>query len=126
MQTEIEAKFLDVNHDILRAMLREMGAVCSQPMRTMRRKGFDFADNRLDREHNGWVRIRDEGDKITMSYKQLNDRTLEGTKEVCVTIDSFEQAEAFLQALGMEQKTQQITKRESWRLPKLSSRRGRT
>jgi adenylate cyclase class 2 len=116
MQTEIEAKFLDVDHDVLRAKLREIGAVCEQPMREMSRKGFDFPDGRLRKDQNGWVRVRDEGNKITMSYKQLNDRTLVGTKEVCLTIDSFEQAEAFLKALGMVQGTYQVTKRESWRL----------
>jgi adenylate cyclase class 2 len=116
MQTEIEAKFLDVDHDVLRARLQEIGAVCEQPMRTMHRKGFDFPDGRLRRDANGWVRIRDEGDKITMSYKQLNNRSLTGTKEVCLTIDNFEQAELFLRALGMEQGTYQVTKRESWKL----------
>jgi adenylate cyclase class 2 len=88
MQTEIEAKFLDVDHDALRAKLRALGAVCEQPMRTMFRKGFDFPDRRLRKEKNGWVRIRNEGDKVTMSYKQLDDRGVHGTKEVCLTVDT--------------------------------------
>lgn len=116
MQTEIEAKFLDVDHDALRAKLRALGAVCEQPMRTMYRKGFDFPDKRLRKEKNGWVRIRNEGDKVTMSYKQLDDRSVHGTKEVCLTIDSFEQAEAFLRAIGMVPEVSQETRRESWRL----------
>lgn len=116
MQTELEAKFLAVDHDVLRAKLREIGAVCEQPMRIMTRKGYDYPDGRIRAEHNGWVRIRNEGDKITMSYKQLNDRSLDGTKEVCLTIDSFEQAEAFLQALGLQQVSYHDTKRESWKL----------
>ncbi|HYH74847.1 MAG TPA: CYTH domain-containing protein [Candidatus Saccharimonadales bacterium] len=116
MQTELEAKFLNVDHDTVRATLRAMGAVCEQPMRTMTRKGFDFPDSRLRHDRNGWVRVRDEGDKVTMSYKQLDDRTLEGTKEVCLTVDSFEQAEAFLHALGLQHNNYMTTKRESWRL----------
>lgn len=116
MQTEIEAKFLDVDHDALRAKLRALGAVCEQPMRTMFRKGFDFPDRRLRKEKNGWVRIRNEGDKVTMSYKQLDDRGVHGTKEVCLTIDSFEQAEVFLRAIGLAPEVSQETRRESWRL----------
>lgn len=116
MHTEIEAKFLDIDHDAIRAKLKEIGAVCDQPMRTMHRTCYDFPDNRLRRDHNGWARIRDEGNKLTMSYKQLDDRSLHGTKEVCLTIDSYDEARNFLEALGLVQKSQQDTKRESWRL----------
>ena len=118
MQTEIEAKSLNVDHDALRAALRELGATLAQPMRLQRRYNLDFPDHRLQ-DVGGWVRIRDEGDKITMSYKQLLDRTLHGTKEVCLTVDSFEQAQSFLDALGIVPSSYQETKRESWRLGKL-------
>jgi adenylate cyclase, class 2 len=116
MQTEIEAKFLDIDHNALRAKLKELGAVCEQPMRTMYRKGYDFPDRRLRTKNNGWVRVRNEGDKVTMSYKQLDDRSLHGTKEICLTVDSFDQADAFLQAVGMVSDVHMETKRESWRL----------
>lgn len=115
MQTEIEAKSLNVDHDELRATLRELGATLAQPMRLQRRYNLDFADHRLQKI-GGWVRIRDEGDKVTMSYKQLLDRTLHGTKEVCLTVDSFDQAKSFLEALGIVPAGYQETKRESWRL----------
>ena len=114
MKPEIEAKFLDADHDELRAKLTEIGAVCQQPMRLMKRKGYDFPDSRLRNTQNGWVRIRDEGDKITMSYKQLDNRGLDGTKEVQLVIDSFESADAFLKAVGMQSGVYQETKRESW------------
>ena len=115
MQTEIEAKFLAVDHDKLRGRLQELGAMREQPMRLMRRKVYDFPDLRLEKV-GGWARVRDEGDKITMSYKQLNDRGLHGTKEVNLVIDDFAQADAFLQALGLEAASFQETKRESWML----------
>jgi adenylate cyclase class 2 len=116
MQTEIEAKFLDIDHDAMRAKLRELGAVCEQPMRLMKRKVYDFPDGSLRKKKNGWARVRDEGDKITMSYKQLNDRSFQGTKEVDVTIDSFEAGCSLLEALGLAQRGYQETKRESWKL----------
>lgn len=116
MQTEIEAKFLHVDHDSLRKKLKAIGADCVQPMRLMRRKNYDYPDGHLGSRYNGWVRVRDEGDKITLSYKQLNDRSLLGTKEVQVTVDSFEAADTFLQSIGLEQNSYQETRRESWRL----------
>lgn len=114
MQTEIEAKFLAVDHDELRAKLTALGAICKQPNRLMRRKTMDFPDGRLRKERNGWARVRDEGNKITMSYKQLNDRSFQGTKEVSIVIDSFDQGCALLEALGLQTVSYQETKRESW------------
>lgn len=115
MKPEIEAKFLDVDHDALRAKLKEIGAACEKPMRLMKRKNYDFPDGRLGKVR-GWVRLRDEDGKITLSHKQLNDRTLHGTQEVSVSVDSFGNADAFLQSIGLQSISYQETKRESWRL----------
>lgn len=116
METEIEAKFLAVTHDALRNKLKELGATCVQPMRQMRRKVFDFPDNHLNIDRNGWVRVRDEGDKITLTYKQLDSRTLHGTKEANVVVNDFDIACSFLEQIGLEAKSYQETKRESWDL----------
>ena len=113
MKTEIEAKFLDIDGKELRNKLKIVGAELAHSERLMKRKVFDFADNRL-RKIGGWVRVRDEGDKITLSYKQLNDRTLHGTKEINVVVDDFEQTCQFLSVLGLGQKSYQETKREKW------------
>jgi len=115
MQTEIEAKWLDINIDALRRKLKGLGAVLSQPERLMTRRNYDYPDKRLEKI-GGWVRVRHEGDKITLSYKQLNDRTLHGTKEVSVVINDFEATCHLLEAIGMESSSFQETKRESWML----------
>lgn len=118
MQTEIEAKFLDINHDAMRDKLRKLGARRKLPMRLMKRKNYDFADGRLQKI-GGWIRVRDEADKVTLSYKQLNDRSLHGTKEVSMVVDSFDAADSFLRSIGCEPTSYQETKRESWRLDNL-------
>lgn len=46
----------------------------------MRRKNYDYPDKKLEKV-NGWARLRDEGDKVALSYKQLNDRSVNGMKE---------------------------------------------
>lgn len=116
MKPEIEAKFLDVDHDVLRAKLKEIGAECTQPMRITKRKNYDFPGHQLDNEKGGWVRLRDTGDKMTLAYKQLSSREVDGTYEVSLEIDNLEAAEAFLLALGLVQDNYQETKRESWTL----------
>ena len=115
MHTEIEAKFLDIDAYLLREKLKSFKARLVNDERTMKRKNFDFEDSRLQKI-NGWVRVRDEGNKVTLSYKQLNDRSLHGTKEVNVTVLDFKETCNFLEIIGMKQKSYQVTKRESWLL----------
>lgn len=115
MQVEIEAKFLDVNADILREKLKSIGAKQVHAEQAMRRVVLDYPDSRLEKI-GGWVRVRDEGDKVTFSYKQLNDRTLHGTKEIETTVGDFQKAVDLLKAIGLEQKAYQETRREKWEL----------
>lgn len=115
MQTEVEAKWLNVNLNEIRGKLRDVGAVCSSPERLMVRRAYDYPDKRLNKI-GGWVRVRNEGNKTTLSYKQLNDRTLHGTKEISVSVDDFGRTCSFLDAIGLQSKAFQETKRESWKL----------
>lgn len=113
MDTEIEAKWLNVDHTEMRERLKACGAKLVQSERLMTRKVFDHEDKRLEKL-GGWVRVRNEGDKVTMSYKQLNDRTLHGTKEVSVVVDDFDKTCTFLESIGLRAHSYQETKRESW------------
>ncbi len=113
MNTEIEAKFLDINPVEFRKRLERAGANLIFPERFMRRKNFDFSDKRLEKI-GGWVRVRDEGEKITLAYKQLVSRTAEGMKEIETEVKSFDDACNILLAIGMKVKSYQETKREAW------------
>ena len=113
MKPEIEAKFLNVDFDEVRARLQAAGAKCVNPLRQMRRKNFDYPDMRLE-AIGGWIRVRDEGDKVTLAYKQLDNRSIDGTKEVSVEVSSFDDTVALLLAMGLKQTSYQETRRESW------------
>ena len=115
MQTEIEAKWINIDKEALRKTLSDIGAELVSPERLMIRRVYDFPDERLE-SVKGWVRVRNEDDKITLSYKQLNDRTVHGTKEVTVIVNDFDSTCAFLESIGLVQKSVQETKRESWKL----------
>ncbi len=115
MDTEIEAKWLNVDHDEIRSSLRACGAQLVHPERLMTRSVYDYEDRRLEKIA-GWIRVRNEGDKVTLSYKQLNDRTLHGTKEVNVVVNDFDKTRSFLDAIGLKSYSFQETKRESWTL----------
>lgn len=115
MDTEIEATFTNIDSENIRIRLQNLNATCIHSQRLMRRKNFDYPDARLYAVK-GWVRLRDEGDKVTLAYKQLMDRTIQGMKEVSVEVHSLEETEKFLKAIGLEEKSYQETKRESWEL----------
>lgn len=113
MNTEIEAKFLDVDFGEMRTKLEELGAVCEQSMRLMRRAIIETPE--LEAKHS-FVRIRDEGDNVTLTYKQVDDDSLTGVKEVEVNVSHFEDTILLFEQLGLKYKSFQESYRETWRL----------
>lgn len=84
MNTEIETKFLHINHDDIRVKLKALGAECEQPMRLMRRMTFD---NSSMKSKNAFLRVRDEGHRMVMTYKQFDSLTVDGAKEIEIIVD---------------------------------------
>lgn len=116
MNTEIEVKFLHINHDDIRNKLKETGFLCVTPMRLMRRAIIDYSDRRLQTgKPNSYVRIRDEGDRITLTYKQFDSLSIDGAKEVEVITSSFEDTIKIFTQIGLDVVSLQESKRETWR-----------
>jgi adenylate cyclase class 2 len=113
MINEIEAKFLDVNFDEVRQKLKAVGAVCEKPMRLMRRVTFDNTEMKAK---NGWIRVRDEGDKVTVTYKQIDKFSADGVLEVETTAGNFGTMVEIFQQTGISGGSFQESKRETWRL----------
>lgn len=115
MKTEVEAKFLNTDHFEVRDRLKAIGAVCDAPMRLMRRAIVDFSDGRLQTGNpNSFVRIRDEGDKVTLTYKRFNTFSIDGAQEIEVEVSSFEDTIAIFTAIGLHVASFQESKRETW------------
>lgn len=113
MKTEIEVKFLNVDHDELRKKLTDLGGICEQPMRLMKRALIETKE--MQARH-GYIRIRDEGHKISLTYKQFNENSLTGAKEREVTVDDFDETIAIFGEAGLHYHTFQESKRETWEL----------
>ncbi len=112
METEIEAKFLDIDPEAFRVKLRNLGAKLLYPEILMKRKVFDHPTNKPS----DWFRVREEGGKITMSYKKVINRTVHGTKEIVIEVSDFENASAILAAAQLRSASYQETRREAWQL----------
>lgn len=115
MKTEIEVKFLKQDHQKIRDSLVALGAECVQPMRLMKRAIIDFPDRRLQTGIDAFVRVRDEGDKITLTYKQFDSLSVDGAKEIETRVDSFEDTVNIFVAIGLEIVSLQESKRETWK-----------
>lgn len=116
MKPEIEAKFLNIDIDTARSTLRQAGAVCVQPMRLMRRAVIDYPDHHMGTATTGWVRIRDEGDKVTLTYKNTTEHKLNGTYEIEVVVSDYQKTIDLFLAMGMVVRSRQETRRETWTL----------
>lgn len=114
MQTEYEATFANVNKDEVRKALRKAGATLARSEFMQKRMVFKFPTGH--EIAGGWLRVRDEGDKITMSLKVVNGDKIEDQKEICLKVDNFVEADLFLKTIGCQQKAYQETKRELWGL----------
>lgn len=113
MKTEIEAKFLNVDFDEIRAKLTELGATLEQPMRLMRRVIIETPE--LEAK-NAFLRVRDEGDKVTLTYKQFDEVSLTGAKEIEITVNDYEATIGILEQVGLVHRSFQESRRETWRL----------
>jgi len=113
MKTEIEVKFCDIGIDATREILARAGAVCEQPMRLMRRVIIETDELA---EHNAFVRVRDEGHRTTLTYKQFDEASLTGAKEIEVTVSDFDATVALLEQVNLVHKSFQESRRETWKL----------
>jgi adenylate cyclase, class 2 len=114
MNTEYEAKLTLIDKYDIRSRLQHKGATLTKPEVLQRRvvfllpKGHEIAG--------GWLRVRDEGDKVTTSLKVVNGTQITDQRELMLKIDNFDTAVSFLTSIGCTQKSYQENKRELWTL----------
>lgn len=113
MQTEIEAKFLNIDQDDIRERLKRVGATCKQPMQMMRRVIFD---NDTMVKDGAFLRVRDEGHRISMTYKRHDEMSLTGAKEIEIIVSDYDKALALIEAVGVRSRSIQEARREIWLL----------
>jgi len=118
---EIEVKFLNINSTLIEKKLKEIGAR-KIFKKLYKRKAFDYPDLRLDKA-GAWLRLRDEGDKITLAFKQrigvkthdgkTNDK---GMEEIEVEVNDFEKTADILSRIGFKEKHYAENKRIRYQL----------
>jgi len=115
-EEEIEVKFLNIDVAVIEKKLHSLGAN-KVFEKLYKRKVFDYPDLRLDKT-NAWVRLRDEGEKIMLSFKQRlgvssgdgssNDGSM---KEIEIEVSDFNKMTSFLLEIGLIEKFYMENKR---------------
>jgi len=112
MEIEFEGRILDINKEEFITKIKSIGGTLKAPLTLYRRSVFNLCDIKR-----GYVRVRDEGDKTTMTAKIYKDPKFPQEYELQIK-DSFENGQAFLEALNLTKKAYHETMREKWSIPK--------
>jgi adenylate cyclase, class 2 len=80
MQIEYEATFTNIQKDEIREKLKKAGANLVRPEYLQKRVVFNLPDG-LNLK-GGWLRVRDEGNRITMSLKAVDGKGIESQRDL--------------------------------------------
>ena len=109
---EYEGRILDINPEEIRQKVKSLGGKLKAPLTLYRRSVFKLCD-----VQRGFVRVRDEGDKITMTAKIFKNPDFPEEYELQIK-ETFEKGQEFLRALNLTEKAYHETIREKWFIPR--------
>ena len=108
-KTEYEARVLEINHQELVKKLESLGAELI----------FDSLQERMvydlkPKQENKWIRLRTNGKTTTLTIKDLEAKTIDGTKELEIEVSDFKTANEILETLGYKHRGFQQNKRTQY------------
>ena len=108
---EYEVRVLEIDREEIIKKLEQLGAKKVKDV-IQRRYVYDF--NPVQKHK--YIRVRTDGIKTTLTIKHVEKDTVDGTKELEITIDDFEKANEILNELGYKPKGYQESKRLEYEL----------
>ena len=106
MHIEIEERVLDINLEEVIKRLEVLNATKVGEWH-QRRYVYDFDPKR----ENEWIRLRTTGEETTLTYKNIEKDSIDGTKELEIEVSDFEETNQLLNVLGYTAKGYQENKR---------------
>ena len=106
MHTEYEVRILDIDADKVIKKLEKLKAI-KEFDSLQKRYVYDF----IPKVENKWIRLRTNGDKTTLTIKNLVTSEIDGTQELEIVVDNFERCSLILKELGYEAKSYQENRR---------------
>jgi len=109
MNQEFETKILNVDKKEIETKLNKIGAKKISAS-LMRRWVFDWLDEDLEWDYD-WIRLRQEGDKVTLTYKNRQAMSKSNTEELETEVKDFDIAAEILQKIPFKRRFYQENKR---------------
>ncbi len=112
MKTEFEIVFTDINRNKIVKKIKELWWIQTKKNTLMKRVAYDLWNK-------SFARIRDEWDKITCTYKEINDCKIDDidcVKELETTVWNFDIMKSIFDKMWLKEKAYQETKREVWHI----------
>lgn len=106
MHTEYEVRILNIDVDEVKRRLDNMGAKLEWD-HLQKRYVYDF----IPKIPGKWIRLRTNGDKVTLTIKNLVSSEIDGTQELEIVVDDFDRTNLVLKELGYEAKGYQENRR---------------
>ena len=106
MKTEIEARLLEINEKEFIDKLKSLNATFVGDW-FMTRNVYDF----IPADDNKWIRLRCDGQKTTLTVKEIVSKGIDGTKEFEIEVSDFDETNAILNRLGFFARGTQTNRR---------------
>ena len=106
MNTEYEVRVLEINHNEMIKKLENLGATFKFEALQQR-----YVYDLKPKQDNKWIRLRTDGSKTTLTIKDLQSKTIDGTKELEIIVDDFNKTNLILEELGFKNRGFQQNKR---------------
>ena len=106
MHTEYEVRILEIDVEDVKKRLEKVHATFEWD-HLQRRYVYDF----IPKIDGKWIRLRTNGDKTTLTIKNLVSSEIDGTQELEIEVDNFERCNLILKELGYESKGYQENRR---------------
>ena len=111
MHTEYEVRILEINQEEVIKKLEELHAT-KEWDHVQRRYVYDF----VPKQDKKWIRLRTNGDKTTLTIKNIVESSIDGTQELEIVVDDFDRTNLILKELGYEAFSYQENRRIQYNL----------
>lgn len=109
MNTEYEVRVLEIDHDEMVKKLESLGAEFK--FSTLQQRLVYDLKPKCD---NKWIRLRTNGQTSTITIKDVEAKTVDGTKELEIEVSDFDKANEILEVLGYHNRGFQQNKRTQY------------
>ena len=106
MGIEYEIRVLDVNVD---AMVKRIDSLGGVKVGDWFQKRYVYDTN--PKHPSKWYRLRTNGEETTLTYKNIEKNSIDGTKELEIVVSDFEKTNEMMELLGYTHKGYQENKR---------------